>query len=263
MSRAAKPVAIAARVKSIRPDATAAQLAEIDAELRAEIEAADAEAKRLAAGRNAVLLDGDDDAIAAHDAAAAKAGHRLERANLLLAGIAQRLADRQTQEASWAEAARLDTLRDEAAALSEKLRGMYQSGYVEPAVRVTEFLHEWAEGHKKIEQINEALKIAGRRSDYVKSPEDTLRTAPWYDLSEPEEWRDTWVIGNREIGPDEFTYDRQGNRVPKDSSAFRAQVPVKTRPHHRPNENLPALAGHVNLPAPSWGQAAFWKGSQL
>jgi hypothetical protein len=261
MSRAAKPVAIAARVKSIRPDATAAQLAEIDAELRAEIEAADAEAKRLAASRNAVLLDGDDDAIAAHDAAAAKAGHRLERANLLLAGIAQRLADRQTQEASWAEAARLDTLRDEAAALSEKLRGMYQSGYVEPAAQLAAFLHVWAEGHNEIERINAALKIAGRLSDYVESPEIVLRSAPPRQKPDEVIEREVWCVGGQPLGPHTQSLDpRTGNLHPHNAGAELRKITEVKKGEFILRKFLPGLAANVRLPAAHVGEVALWEG---
>jgi len=273
MSRAAKPVAIAARVKSIRADATAAHLAEIDAELRAEIEAAAAERKRLAAGRNAVLLNGDDDAIAAHDAAAAKAGHRLERTNLLLAGIAQRLADRQTQEASWAEAAKLDSWRMEGEELARSLAASLDSGYTEPAAKIAAFLAEWKAGHDRLGEINKALREAGR-DEHVKTPENSLRHIPAEFSEERYVEKTVYRMDGTNKGRPDINWDVSGpdadvmlylgsDFVKAKDTGFLVEDTVMQRIPStlvREGKTLPLLALKVVLPPATIDGIAFWKG---
>jgi hypothetical protein len=247
--------AIVARVKALKAGATVADIDSIATAIRADLAAAEAEGKRLAAGRRAVLLSGDDEAAARHDALIAAVGRRADRAKLLL----EELEPRRKAAAAREETARLDARKAEAAKVAKDLEAALAE-YAEHAQAIAAILVRWKEGHTLIAQANEELRRAGRR-DSIVAPETALRSKSAVQMPDEERTRMEWMIGDRPLGAHILVHDpRTGQMRPQDGSAVLREVREVVKGEFISAQQLPALADAVRLPPALIGAEPIWRG---
>lgn len=259
MSRAA-PSPIVARVKSLGRGATTSQIDEIAEAVRADLAAAEAEHKRLAGERRAVLLSGDDEAAAAHDGLIAAAARRQDRARLLLEDLMPRRKAASARE----ETSRLDARKAEAAATASALTAALSAEYAPHANAIAAFLARWKAGHALIEQTNDVLRIAGR-TDCVVSPETALRSKPSRQMPDEIETREDWFLGGRPLRPVVLVKNSlTGKMQPAETGAERRKVQEVVAGAFIPAKHLPRLADAAHLPPALIDDAEpVWRGKPV
>lgn len=147
---------------------------------------------QLEAERHAVLLDGTDDTILAHDAKLAAARLDRDRAIAAHSALNARIAEAQQREAAEALQAERDAVETEAAATAAALARTYP----EAARTIAELFTRLQAAEEAVDRVNAKLREAGRLQEQLAAVETRVIPTP------PDEYAPAHALANRVVLPE-------------------------------------------------------------
>lgn len=251
----------ARRVERVATAPTSAAIrVDLDA-LDRERETASTELARLRAGRDAVLLSGDDVAAERHDAEIARQGRAIERCDLRRPSLVADLEAAETREREEARARQ----QEEARAEVDRVIGRLGSEYEVPAKLIATFLADW----QRVEALAKAAGVDGpdrltrERDPVVIDPAGEDVRLVYID----EQGRDS----DQPYPPGTYVLNAEGYPI-EDRSGYAPRVLPTRRQERRAFPRaarydrgiyLGSLAASTNLPPARVGAEAPWSGSDV